>query len=218
MGELDHFPPEAQKSIREWGGLQTFLLQSPRFIGMGGRIGVCEHAVARRQVEGGAGLDQLDDLEHPPTKPTFPNPHAPAFISHPHVIVSDSGDVDPVLPSSSCCSSPPAAFPHAAHPFAASAATESSPRFTWADVDPQQAAFYDSPNDVEEVDLYSAEAEDDPSSSSTAAEENVLWKHAAVQVRGHVHPEERRAARAFNILSSICSPGFPGDEERRSQH
>lgn len=223
VGELDHFPPEAQKSIREWGGLQTFLLQSLRFIRMGSRIGLCKHAVALQQVEGGASLDQLDDLEYPHTKPTFPNPHAPAFISDPHVIASASGDVYPVLPSSSCYSSPPAPFPNVAHPFAASAVTESSPWFMWADADPQQPPFYYLPNDVEEVDLYSAEAvvdvvEDDPSSSSTAAEENVLWKHAAVQVSGHFHPEERRPVRAFNILSFICSSGFSGDEERCSEY
>lgn len=206
MGELDNFPPVAQTSIRESGGLQTFLLQSLRFIRMGSHIGLAKHAVALQQVEAGASLDQLDDLEYPHMNPTFPNPHASVFTSDPHVVVSATGDVYPILPvTSNYDYYPPAPFPHVAYPFAGTAVTESGPSFEWANVDAQQLPSYYLPNDGEEVDLYSAEAlvdvvEDDPSSSPVAAEENVLWKHAAVQVRAQFHPEERRPVRDFKIL------------------
>lgn len=223
VGELDNFPPEAQNSIRASGGLQTFLLQSPRFIWMGSHIALAKHAVSLQQVEGGASLDQLDHFECPHTKSTFPNPHAPAFRSDPCVIVSATDDVYPILPvTSSSYSYPPAPFPHPADPFAGTALTESGPSFKWENVDAQPLPSYYLPNDVEEVDLYSAEAavdfvEDDPSSSSVAAEE-VLWKHAAVQVRAQFVPETRRPVRGLKILSFICFSGFSGDEQRCSEY
>lgn len=224
MGELDNFPPVAQNSIGESGGLQTFLLQSDRFIRMGSCMALAKQAVTLQQVEGAASLDQLDGFEYQNMKPTFPNPHASAFTSDRHVIVSATGDVYPTLPvTSNYYYYPPAPFPHAACPFAGSAFTESGPSFEWANVDPQQLSSYYSPNDVEEVDLYSAGAvvdvvEDDPSSSSVAAEENVLWKHAAVQVGAQFHPEKRRAVRDLKILSFVCFSGFSGDEERCSEY
>lgn len=223
MGELDNFPAVAQNGIRESGGLQTFLLQSDRFIRMGSCMALAKQAVTLQQVEGAASLDQLDDFEYQNMKPAFPNPHAPAFTSDRHVIVSATGDVYPTLPvTSNYYSYPPAPFPDAACPFAGSAFTESGPSFEWANVDPQQLSSYCSPNDAEEVDLYSAEAavdvvEDDPSSSSVAAEENVLWKHAAVQVGAQFHPD-RRPVRDLKILSVVCFSGFSGDEERCSEY
>lgn len=168
-------------------------------------------------MEGGASLDQLDHFEYPRTNSTFPNPHAPAFRSDPGVIVSATGDVNPILPSY-----PPAPFPHAADPFAGTVLTESGPSFEWENVDAQPLPSCCLPNDVEEVDLCLAEAvvdvEDDPSSSSVEAEENVLWKHAAVQVRAQFVPEKRRPVRDLKILSFICFSGFSGDEERCSEY
>lgn len=191
VGQLDDFPPVAQQSIRESGGLQTFLLRSVRFIRTGSRMGLAKHAVS---------LDQLDHLEYPNATPTFPNPHARAFISDPRVTVSATGDVYPVLPvPPSYYYYPPAAFPHAACPFAGAAVSESAPSFEWANGDAAQLPSYCLADDEEELDLYSSEAvvgglEDGPAPSATAAEENVWWKHAAVQVSAQLHPEERRPA------------------------
>lgn len=179
---------------------------------MGSHIGLTQQAVALQQVEGGASLDQLDDFEYSDRNPTFPNPHASAFTSNPHVY--------PILPvPSSYYDSPPAPFPHAAYPLAATAFTENGPSFEWANVDPQQLPSSYLPNDLEEVDLYSAEAvvdavEDDSSSSSMSAEEKVLWKDAAVQVRAQFHPEKRRPVKDLKIFSFVWFSGFPGDEER----
>uniref|UniRef100_H3C3U7 RING-type E3 ubiquitin transferase n=1 Tax=Tetraodon nigroviridis TaxID=99883 RepID=H3C3U7_TETNG len=48
VGQLDDFPLVAQTSIRESGGLQTFLLQSLRFIRVGSLIGLANHAVLQQ--------------------------------------------------------------------------------------------------------------------------------------------------------------------------
>lgn len=198
VGQLDNFPPKVQNSIRDSGGLQVFLLESRRFIWMGNYIGLAQRA------EGACNLDELDDIEYPDFIPTTPYPHAPAFTndSHGYFLVTD--EVYPVLPNTSqYYSHIPAPLPYVTYSFTEAAVTDSAPSSEWANVDTQQPGFLS--NNDEEVDLYSAEAsvdmDDDPSSSSAATEENVLWKHAAVQVSATVsrsetsQMRERRAVR-----------------------
>ena len=62
VGQLDHFPAEAQRKIQQSGGFKLFLLQSLRFIMMGEHIGLAKHAVSLR--DAGRSLDDLDVLAH----------------------------------------------------------------------------------------------------------------------------------------------------------
>uniref|UniRef100_A0A087XKJ8 Tetratricopeptide repeat domain 3 n=1 Tax=Poecilia formosa TaxID=48698 RepID=A0A087XKJ8_POEFO len=48
VGELANFPAEARRKIAETGGLESFLLESLRFIKIGRRIGLTRHAVGPR--------------------------------------------------------------------------------------------------------------------------------------------------------------------------
>lgn len=200
------------------GGLQTFLLQSPSFIRIGSQIGLAEHAVGLQQVEG-ASLDQLAHFEYPDMNPMFPCPHTSAITSDPNIGVLATGDVFPILPETiNYYYYPPAPVPNAAHLFLGSAFRESDPSIQWANVDTQQLPSYYLPNDMEEVDLYSAET-DETFSSSMAADKNILCKHAAVQVSTQFHPEKRRPFRDFKIDSlPICFTGFSGDEERYNEY
>ncbi|XP_016417693.1 E3 ubiquitin-protein ligase TTC3-like [Sinocyclocheilus rhinocerous] len=45
VGELENFPPEAQQKIADAGGLESFLLESLRFVMMDELIGLMKHAV-----------------------------------------------------------------------------------------------------------------------------------------------------------------------------
>ncbi|MEQ2162347.1 hypothetical protein GOODEAATRI_018770, partial [Goodea atripinnis] len=62
VGELQHFPHEARKMIAEAGGLETFLLESLRFIKIGRYIGLTHHAVSLQQDRHRASLDDLDEI------------------------------------------------------------------------------------------------------------------------------------------------------------
>ncbi|CAL8365219.1 unnamed protein product [Lota lota] len=73
VGQLVHFPPEAQQKIEQSGGFKWFLLQSLRFIMMGEHIGLARHAVSLR--EAGCSLDDLDVLQHQTAEP--PAGHLP---------------------------------------------------------------------------------------------------------------------------------------------
>jgi len=46
VGELENFPSEAQQKIADAGGLESFLLESLRFIMMDELIGLMKHAVS----------------------------------------------------------------------------------------------------------------------------------------------------------------------------
>lgn len=46
VGELENFPPEAQQKIADAGGLESFLLESLRFVMMDELIGLMKHAVS----------------------------------------------------------------------------------------------------------------------------------------------------------------------------
>ncbi|XP_059401350.1 E3 ubiquitin-protein ligase TTC3-like [Carassius carassius] len=75
MGELENFPPEAQQKISDAGGLESFLLESLRFVMMEQLIGLMKHAVS------------LTDL-NPSAKEFWP----PADASHISVLPYDHKD------------------------------------------------------------------------------------------------------------------------------
>lgn len=198
MGELDDFPPDAQNSIRDAGGLQTFLLQSRHFIRVGSCIALAEDAATLQQAEGGAGLDQLDDFEYLDMNAASPYPHAPALTSYsPGYFSATDGVHSDFLNTCHyvCLSAPP---PYVTYSFTQPAVTESGLSSEVASVD-------------EEVDLYSSEdnivvVENDPSTSSVADEETVLSGPTAVQVNTTVSTminganAQRRAVTSFKIV------------------
>lgn len=193
MGELDSFPPNALNSIRDAGGLQTFLLRSDHFIRVGSCITLAKHAATLQQPEGGAGLDQLDDFEYLDMNAASPYPHAPAFTSYIPGYFSATNGVYPVFPNT--CHYHmyrPAPPPDVTHSFTQPAVTESGLSSEVANIDTQQLSPYVVSVD-EEVDLYSSEdnivvVENGPSTSSVADEETVLSGPAAVKVNTKVSP------------------------------
>lgn len=181
VGQLDTFPPEAQTRIRESGGLQAFLLQCPSFLWVEGYICLAP------QAEGGASLDQLDDFEYSSMDTTDPYLQASAFPNGFHDYTWATTEVYPIIPNPQYYPYPPASVANVACVFTG-AARENGPSSEWGNAGAQPVNFYHD----EEIDLYSAETggeflDDDPSSSSVAAEENLLWKDAAVQVRPRFH-------------------------------
>ncbi|KAJ7996986.1 hypothetical protein DPEC_G00224220 [Dallia pectoralis] len=59
VGELENFPPDAQKKIQDAGGLKCFLLESLRFVMMENHVGLMKHAVSLQE----ANAHIMDDLE-----------------------------------------------------------------------------------------------------------------------------------------------------------
>lgn len=184
MGELDNLSPVVQNSIRDAGGLQTFLLQSRHFIRVGSCIALAEHAASLQQAEGGAGLDQLDDFEYLDMNAASPSPHAPAFTSYsPGYFSATNGVHSDFLNPYVYHSAPP---PDVTSSFTQPAVTESGLSSEVANIDTHYLEYVD-----EEVDLYSSEdnivvVENGPSTSSVAEEETVLSGPAAVQVNTSV--------------------------------
>ncbi|XP_011609465.2 E3 ubiquitin-protein ligase TTC3 isoform X1 [Takifugu rubripes] len=197
VGELDNFPPDAQNSIRDAGGLQTFLLQSRHFIRVGSCIALAKNAATLQQAEGGAGLDQLDDFEYHDMNAVSPYTHASAFTSYSPGYFSATNGSEWIPNTSHNYMYPPAPPPDVTHSFTQPAVTESGLSSEVANIDTQQL----SPSLVsvdEEVDLYSSEdnivvEENGPSTSSVADEETVLFGPTAVQV-----PQETRRSVAVN--------------------
>ncbi|XP_023197427.1 E3 ubiquitin-protein ligase TTC3-like isoform X2 [Xiphophorus maculatus] len=72
VGELANFPAEARRKIAEAGGLESFLLESLRFIKIGRRIGLTRHAVGPRLA---ASLDDLDVIGDPRLDEASPDPY-----------------------------------------------------------------------------------------------------------------------------------------------
>ncbi|XP_077402807.1 E3 ubiquitin-protein ligase TTC3 isoform X2 [Vanacampus margaritifer] len=59
QGEMENFLPVAHAKIANAGGIERFLLESLRFINLGGRVGLAKHAVALQQAT------NLDHLQPP---------------------------------------------------------------------------------------------------------------------------------------------------------
>lgn len=187
MGELDNFPPDAQNSIRDAGGLQAFLLRSHHFIRVGSCIALAEHAATLQQAEGGAFLDQLDDFEYPDMNAASPYPHDPAFASYSPGYFSATNGVH-----SDFLNACPYVSPDVTYSFNQPTVTDSGLLSEVANNDTQQLSDYLVYVD-EEVDLYSSEdnvvvVENGPSTSLVADEETILSGPAAVQVNTTVSP------------------------------
>ncbi|XP_055370636.1 E3 ubiquitin-protein ligase TTC3 isoform X2 [Betta splendens] len=164
VGELEHFPSVAQLNIQEAGGIEAFLLNSLRFIKMGRCIGLAKHAVSLQQAGHGSLLDELDDLEDPDTNPEFTkaaysncldnylSAEAEVYLPNPHLYAYESG---------------PNLYSH------------------WSNGDDQLQEPYFSNIDYGNIDfsdlmdLYTCE--DGWQKDSLMPEENILFKHAAVQ-------------------------------------
>lgn len=192
VGQLDNFSPDAQNSIRDAGGLQTFLLQSRHFIWVGSCIALAEPVAALPQAEGGASLDQLDDLEYPNMYTASPFPHAPAFTSYSPGYFSAMNGVHSDVLNTRHYVYPFAPPPDVTYSFTQPAVTESGLSSEVANIDTQQLSPY-LVYDDEEVDLYSSVdniVENGLSISSVADEETVLSGPAAVQVNTTVSPWE----------------------------
>lgn len=71
VGELENFPPDAQKKIEESGGLKPFLLQSLRFVMKDNVIALMKHAGVLRNVtqEQIYSLDDFSDDNGPTLNP-----------------------------------------------------------------------------------------------------------------------------------------------------
>lgn len=183
VGELEHFPTEAQLKIQEAGGFEPFLLESLRFIKIGPCVGLAQHAVSLQQAERGAGLDDLDVIGDPDGIASPADVYAPAFTTYPDNYISAPPEVSAVLPN------PHVDGSHILPPqYNSPTFIENGPPYQWACDDGQvQAPFFLSDN--EELDLYCGDVDDtvlenDPSSVTT--KESLLKKHAAAQVNTNV--------------------------------
>lgn len=175
VGELEHFPTEAQLRIQEAGGFERFLLESLRFIKIGGCVGLAQHAVSLQQAKTGAILDVIGD----------PDVYAPAFTTYPDNCISAPPEVGHILPSPYVYGS------HILPPhYNSPTLIENAPPYQWACDDSQVQAPFFLPDNDEELDLYCGDVDDtvlenDPSSDGVASvttEESFLKKHAAAQV------------------------------------
>lgn len=179
VGELENFPQVAQLKIQEAGGFESFLLESLRFIKMGSRIGLAQHAVSLQQAVRGAGLDDLDVLDaigDSDTNCPSPYSHETDFtflaetdtcpiLPSPYVygLQSSSEDPDPI------CSVP------------------ENYLFNWSTGDSEQQEPYLFYNEWEELNIYDCElngVDMDPCLDTvtlTTTEADLLKKHAEVQ-------------------------------------
>ncbi|XP_074528283.1 E3 ubiquitin-protein ligase TTC3 [Halichoeres trimaculatus] len=176
VGELEHFPPEAQIKIKEAGGFEAFLLESLRFIKIGKCIGLMKHAVSLQQaslddLDNLDSLDDLDEIVDPYTNSAsseLQSGHEAAFTRYPDYNPTAQAQMYPILPN------PYALF---------------NRRDEWRTDDFLDEVPCLALNDCEEADLYCSEGEGglkeiDSSSGGAASvshEENLLRKHAAVQ-------------------------------------
>lgn len=190
VGELVNFPPVAQIKIQEAGGFEPFLLESLRFIKIGGSIGLAEHEVFLHQTGHGASLDELDNLDViVDTNTSSPDLYIPALTRYPDSYSSASTEVHPILPSPYVFAS--TSPPQLVHPAGGVTFIDNNPSYQLSNSDsqPQDPCFL-SNNKEEDLDLYSGEGdggvlENDPSSSevsSATTEESFLRKQAAAQV------------------------------------
>ncbi len=187
VGEQENFPPEAQRKIQEAGGFECFLLESLRFIKIGGCIGLAKHAVSLQQAEQGVSLDDLDDIENCPSH--LYAGHDPAFTNYSYLPAQT--EVYPILPSPYVQSSLPP--PPLGHSASGVTLTENDLSSHWLGGG-QAQQFPCFVSDYSELDFYSSEVDDgvietDASSDEVASvttEESILKKHAAVQVHTNI--------------------------------
>lgn len=189
VGELANFPLVAQNKIKEGGGFEPFLLDSLRFIKIGRSIGLAKHAVSMERTECRASLDDLAVVEDPETNTPPPYVHACDFTDSLYSYSSIPAEDRPILPN-------PYIFgTHTVLTYTGDtslcALVGNDPLPQWVISDDQQQAPCFLHNNLEELDLYSAEVDsglgNGPSSATT--EETFFWKHAAVQVNAEIPPD-----------------------------
>lgn len=160
VGELNNFPPEAQLKIQEAGGIEAFLLASPRFIKMGRSIGLAKHAVSMQQGACAASLGNLDFFVDPDSPPAL---HSTAYTSYDHSYLPAPAHPHLVLPNPYVLSS------YSAPPQVSSAVgvhvTEEKEQDQCVSDFSQVDDFNALPDDDEELDLYSAESDERVSES-----------------------------------------------------
>lgn len=79
VGELKNFPLEAQQKIEAAGGLEHFLLESPRFLMCDGTVGLMSHSVClQHTIDNPSSFSCMDDLE--PKGSSQLNPTAKEFL------------------------------------------------------------------------------------------------------------------------------------------
>ncbi|KAM4545794.1 E3 ubiquitin-protein ligase TTC3 [Odontesthes bonariensis] len=165
VGELEHFPAEAQRKFQDAGGFEPFLLESLRFIRMGSCIGLAKHAVSLQQAGHGPSLDDLDEIAVPELYSLSPDLYTGSY-SFPDT------ETNPILPS----------------PYMSGFQSSGNDAFHWIDGSFDGAAHF-SRNSYEELDLDSFDAidtvlETDSTSGRVASlptDEDILKRHAAVQ-------------------------------------
>ncbi|XP_072230625.1 E3 ubiquitin-protein ligase TTC3 isoform X2 [Leuresthes tenuis] len=165
VGELEHFPAEAQRKFQDAGGFERFLLESLRFIRMGRCIGLAKHAVSLQQAGHGASLDDLDEIAVPELYSSSPDFYFDSFS------FADT-ETNPILPS----------------PYMSGFHSLGNDSFHWTDGTFDGAAHF-LPNSYEELDLDSFDANDtvletDSTSGRVASlptDKEVLKRHATVQ-------------------------------------
>ena len=190
VGELENFPLEAQNKIKDGGGLESFLLDSPCFTKMGRFISLAKHAVSMQQTECRASLDDLDVVEDSVTNIPPPYVHAYDFNDTLYSYSSKPIAVHPILPNPYILGAQPVLTYNGDSSLCAP--VDYYPLTQWAIGDDQQEAPCFSHNDLEEPDLYSAEVDSELGNGQTSVttEEICFWKHSAVQVNAEFPPDE----------------------------
>lgn len=161
VGELEHFPSVAQLNIQEAGGFESFLLDSLRFIKMGRCIGLAKHAVPLQQAGHGSRLDELDDIADPDTISEFPEAVYTNYLDNYYT------EAEMYLPNPHVYDCVPNIYSH------------------WSSGDDQQQEPYFLNNGYGNMDLYTCE-DGVWQMESIMTEENLLIKHASVQVNNNI--------------------------------
>lgn len=181
VGELANFPPEARRKIAEAGGLESFLLESLRFIKIGRRIGLTRHAVGPRPA---ASLDDLDVIGDPRLDEVLPDPYMLGdFSDYLSGFCFPVAGAQPVLPN-----------PYSFYP----AGSDAAP--TWSDIDCGFIANgYAEPHLDALDDIYEQlERDPAPQRSVLSSEASRCCSDAAVQVKAAAAAGPAVSQRAFH--------------------
>ncbi|PWA29828.1 hypothetical protein CCH79_00020815, partial [Gambusia affinis] len=186
VGELANFPAEARRKIAEAGGLESFLLESLRFIKIGRRIGLTRHAVGPRPA---ASLDDLDDIVDPRLDAASPDPYILGdFSDYLSGFCFPVAGPQPVLPN-----------PYSFYP----AGSDAAP--AWSDIDCGFIANgYAEPHLDTLDDIYEQlERDPAPQRSVLSSEASRCRSDAAVQVKAAAGPAvpQRTSAGAVSSVA-----------------
>ncbi|CAG5870796.1 unnamed protein product [Menidia menidia] len=203
VGELQHFPAEAQRKFQDAGGFEPFLLESLRFVKMGKRVGLAHHAVSLQQVDHNAtSLDDLDEIADPEYSSTSP----------PDFYISDEMDF-----TSHCEGYYPEAYPILPNPYTLPATygfypAGNEPPYHWNDGSiPFLPSSYDDQYAFEADDAYFGSGQAS-SVASLPTKEDVLKRDAAVQTC-------KDASRTVAVNTELLEPfeRSPGDINKKEK-